>query len=189
MIGSWKGFGILWIRKRGRGGRMNSWGGAWKCAAEEEKSDWCSCDFRVNVLWRNHVCVTRQVDDMGTRRSKKAKAGEDLIWEPRLQLSEEHLQLLSLVMWPRIGINPNCLFGVGHLRYRTHLHISTSRPLSFVFKQFGSTSKVSPSDWRAFGLRRNEWHFPKSFRTQHIKVFMFFFRIYLFVTSMSCNRM
>ena len=156
---------------------MISWGGAWRCDAVGEKSDLCLCDIQCDnlcdnqcqFLWRNHVCVTRQVDDMGTRRSKKAKIGEDLIWEPKLQLSEEHLQLLRLVMWPRNGINPNCLFGVGHLCYQTHLHISTSRPLSFVFKQFGSTSKVSPSDWRAFGLRRNEWHFPKSFRTQHIK--------------------
>ena len=31
-----------------------------------------------------------------------------------------------------------------------HLQISTSLPLSLVLRQFGSTSKLSPSDWRAF---------------------------------------
>ena len=167
------------------------------CCIEWEKSDWCLCDNQCDnlcdnqcqSLWRNHVCVTRQVDDMGTRRSKKAKIGEELIWEPKLQLSDEHLQLLRLEMWPRHGINTICLFGVGHLCYQTHLHISTSRPLSFVFKQFGSTSKVSPSDWRAFGLRLNEWLFPKVLELSIWKHFMGFFRIYLFVTSMSCNRM
>ena len=43
-----RGLASCGVRKRGRGGRMNSWGGAWRCAAEEEKSDWCLCDFCVN---------------------------------------------------------------------------------------------------------------------------------------------
>ena len=43
-----RGLASCGVRKRGRGGRVNSWGGAWKCAAVGEKSDWCLCDFCVN---------------------------------------------------------------------------------------------------------------------------------------------
>ena len=81
-----------------------------------------------NYVWESRVAKVRI-----------ARTGDDAKWEDGLQLSVEHLEF-------KVDNCCCCLLSAWNHR---HLQISTSLPLSLVLRQFGSTSKLSPSDWRA----------------------------------------
>ena len=118
--------GKLWREFRGNGGLTGK-----SCEREGEKRESVvgALDWGVeNYVWESRVAKVRI-----------ARTGDDAKWEDGLQLSVEHLQ---------IKVDNCCCCMLSAWNHR-HLQISTSLPLSLVLRQFGSTSKLSPSDWRA----------------------------------------